>query len=170
MAGEEQEGGNAGERLMRDAGVGLFGRAKNMVTGFFGGIFGGGLFWTGVTFLLQSTGAARPIAHALGGEEMANAVANMGGRGDPAHPNGDIGQRLINSAIIGAAMGGAGGAAKGLVNGDGRSGLIDNVVGIGASLVAAAVVVGAVKDGRINLPGGTPAAGSPRPAAEPVIS
>ncbi len=132
------------QNMVNEAGQGLLGRSMGMVKGFFGGIFSGTLFWGAAVFALQATGLARPIANAIGGEELANTVARFGVT-DQGVDN--IGRRLAVSAAIGAAMGGAGGAVRGaLSDKDGGTGIVGNVVGIGMSLVAAAVVVGAVKN------------------------
>ena len=144
----QQQVQQGAQQLVADAGNGLFSRAKAMVTGFFGGIIGGAMKWGIPIFILQATGAARPIAQALGGDELANTVANFGVTDQGVD---SIARRALVSAGLGAAMGAAGGAGSGLINGNGDKSLGGSIVGIGMSLVAAAVVVGATKNGNLSL-------------------
>jgi hypothetical protein len=137
------------ENAVREAGQSLLGRSMGMVKGAFGGLFSGTLIWGGIAFALQATGLIRPIANAIGGEELVQTVSRFG-LTDQGVDN--IGRRLAVSAGIGALMGSAGGAASGLLsNPQGETGLMGKVVGIGTALVAAAVVVGSVKNGNWNL-------------------
>lgn len=151
---DEQEG------VAGQVASGFFGRAKGMVSGLFGGALKGGLFWGSIIFIAQATGLAGPIAKMIGGDELAAKVANWGKTADGVD---NVGQRILISAGLGAAMGGAGGAAKGLLTPSG--GAIGDVIGLGMALVTAAVVVGTAVNH--NETGGAPRAGAPVPARPP---
>lgn len=144
----EEQVTEGARQLAEDAGNGLFSRSAAMVRGFFSGGLRG-VFTFGVPlFILQFfPDAVRPITQAIGGDDLTRTVANLG----TTDEGGDnLARRALMTAGIGAALGAAGGAGAGLINGNGDRSLGGSVVGIGMSLVAAAVVIGAVKNGNLT--------------------
>lgn len=154
------------QQMVQQAGGGLFSRFGSMLSGGFSGIIGGALTWGPLLFVLQSTGAIRPIANAIGGEELAERVASLGQTGDGVD---NIGRRVAAVAAMGAAMGAAGGATRGLVMGpprEGSNGGLGAVVGIGGALVAAAVMMRSQSGGSERPESESPTSAPPAPAAE----
>jgi|GEM_PF-4111845 hypothetical protein len=159
--------------MAEDAKNGFFSHIIGGVKGFFniGNILKSGVIGGAILTLFPTIPDA--VARALGGEKAANMVKYAGTTDDGAE---SIGRRfLVNagiSALAGSALSGAGGLVKGDAkeNEKGGGGIGGALVTTGLVGLVAAVVMGSMKNGNLQLadtrdianPGATPSA-PPRP-------